>query len=279
VGDSDDTPRDRPRHRRAQTATERDLDGLRARGERADRQAAAEDGASTDSERTRKHNERKASRTHPRGVPISPDQDMVERELSGTIDVPTDYEREITQPVDMLRRRLDAEEFEVADRMRRDSDDPITMLIKGQFNLAKEVRALRVKDRSGNLEQADKMLEIRELIKHPPHEAVLALQEETERLWRAFAEMGKQIGSPRTDNKGTAWENIGRGQTVYRVGVWLAGFALTAALGSASYVIGSIRASGADEVLRAQDRHDIEELKQELKEARRALERLKDKTP
>jgi hypothetical protein len=278
MGADDDTPPGRPRRSRAQTSTERDLEGLTAR---AARHAAAEAqaGASLESERTRMHREHKARRTHPRGVPIQEHQDLVERELSGTIDVPTDHDREITQPLDMLRRRLEDDEFEVAARMRRDSDDPILMLIKGQFNLAKKMRALLVKDRSENELQADKILEIRELIKHPPHEAVLELQAETERLWRAFSEMGKQIGTPHSENKGTAWENIEDSRTAYRWGRRIAGFALSIALASAGYVVASIRASGADEVLRAQDRAAIDEQKQELRELRRELQRQKDKSP
>jgi hypothetical protein len=269
----DDTPPGRPRRARAQTSTERDIEGLTAR---AARHAAHE--ASLESERSRIHREAKARRTHPRGVAVQSPPDMVERELSGTIDVPDEHEREITQPLDMLRRQLDEEEYRVVARMKRESDDPLTQLAQGQFNLAKEIRALRLKDRSSNEEQANQILE---LIKHPPNEAVIALQEDTERIWRAFAEMGSQIGTPHTESKGkgTVWESVHRSQTLHRWATWLGGVALTAALGSVTYVVASIRASGADEVLRAQDRHDIDELKQELKEARRTIERLKDKTP
>lgn len=201
--------------------------------------------------------------------------DLVERELGG----PGEYvEPEITKPWTMLdRRNLKPAEQEIVRRSQRDSDSPATYadvvkLAAQQHDLIKDLLV----DRSSRKEQADAILE---LIKHPPNEAVTELQEDVHRIWRAFAEMGKQIGSPHSENKWTVQENIERGRTAYRWGVKLAGLALTLALGSAGYVVSSIRASGADEVIRAQDRKDLEESRQEIKDLRRVIERLKDKNP
>lgn len=221
-------------------------------------------GASLESERSAKRREHKASRTHPHGIPIP---DAVEREFGGTGEV----EHEVTEPIEVLRRSLEPEDREIIDRLRRDSDDPIIALFAGQLNLSNELRKLKIGDRSERRDQANQILE---LIKHPPHEAVLELQEDVQRIWRAFAEIGKQIGQPHTESrgKGTVWEVIHRSQTAHRIAKAVATAALTVALGSVGYVVSSIRASATEEVLRAQDR-------QEIKDLRRDLQRLKEKTP
>lgn len=197
--------------------------------------------------------------------------DHVERELGG----PGEIEPEITKPWAMLdREQLKPDELEIVRRSKRDSNDPVFFGDLAKL-AALQFRQL-IDDRSTRKEQANAILE---LIKHPPNEAVTDLQEEVKRIWRAFAEVGEQLGVPHSENKWTVQENIERGRTAYRWGVKLAGLALTLAMGSAGYVVASIRASGADEVLRAQERHDIEDLKSENKDLRRVIERLKDKTP
>lgn len=271
MSDSDDTPPGRPRARgRAQTSTERDIEGLRAR---AARHAAEE--ASLESERTRQHRERMARRTHPHGVAIP---DAVERELGGIGEI----EHEPTKPWDMLdREQLKPDELEIVRRSKRDSSDPAVFsdLAKVTALIHRCIDTL-LKDRSTRKEQADAILE---LIKHPPNEAVLELQEDVKRIWRAFAEVAEQLGTPHSESKGkgTIWESIHRSQILHRLGLRLAGVALAVATGGAGYVVASIRSSERDEVLRAQDRKDFEELKQEHRELRRAFERerLKDKTP
>jgi hypothetical protein len=214
------------------------------------------------------------SERHRRSFRTSPD--MIERELGGG--AVGEIEPEVTKPWDLLdREQLNSDELEIVRRSRRDSSDPATYadIVKITARQARHIREL-LDDRSTRKEQADAILE---LIKHPPNAAVLELQEDVKRIWRAFAEVGEQLGVPHSENKWTVQENVERGRTAYRWGYRLAGFALTLALGSATYVVAAIRSSGADEVLRAQDRHDIDELKQENKELRRSIERLKDKSP
>jgi hypothetical protein len=123
VNDDDPTPPGRPR-RRAQTATERDLEGIRARHERAQRSAAAE-AESLESERTRQHSERKAARSHAHGVPVIPDH--VERELGGPGEVAGEA-HEITEPWKTLdREELKPYEATIVERSKRNSSDPITV--------------------------------------------------------------------------------------------------------------------------------------------------------
>jgi hypothetical protein len=223
----------------------------------------------TDSER-----DRRRTRSHPFGVPIA---DHVERELGGPGEV---LGREVTGAVALLRRELDPEDLEHVQRLKRDSDigSPLEALWGANYRLSKELERLKRDDWSANKHQADAIIE---LLAHPPHQAVSELQEDVQRIWRAVAEIGKHLGTPHTESrgKGTVWESVHRSQTLHRWGVWLAGIALTSALGTVGYVIASIRASGAEEVLRAQDRQNIKDLEQENKNLWREVQRLKDKTP
>jgi hypothetical protein len=161
MSDEDPTPPGRPR-RRAQTATERDLEGMRARAER---QAAAE--ASLESERSRDHRERKAARSHALGVPAIPD--MVERELGEPQEIGA--EKEVTSPIEiLLDHELEADDLEHVRRLRRDSDDPYAMLLK----LAKRQVAKEREERSNNQERATQLLAI---LNRPPDEATRQLVE------------------------------------------------------------------------------------------------------
>lgn len=163
MGAEDETPRGRPR-RRAQTATERDLEGMRARAER---HAASE--ASLESERSRQHRDRKAARTHPQGVTSVPIPDMVERELGGPQEI--EAEGEVTSPIEiLLDRELEPDDIEHVRRLRRDSDDPYAMLLK----LAKRQVAKEQEERSNNQERATQLLAI---LNRPPDEATRQLVE------------------------------------------------------------------------------------------------------
>lgn len=244
--DDEPTPperKSRPRHR-AETATERDLKGLSAR---AARHAAAE--ASMESERTRQHKERMAACAHPREVPIP--ADMVERELGGPGEI---IDPEPTKPWAMLDRdELNDDELEILHRSRRESDSPATYkdIIKVSAKQAKYIKAL-LDDRSARKESADAVIE---LIKHPPHEAVLTLQAEVRELQDENAALRSEITEIRPVFK-----------TVQRLAYWAFGVAGTVlvAVGVFLYTRGFSEGSATTRADRME--RDVQEIRQDVRQ-------------
>lgn len=109
---------------------------------------------------------RKASRSHPHGVPAI--VDPIVRELSGGV-VPAIEEHEVTEPWALLERGLDPADMEHVSRLRRDSDDPYAHI----FKLSKELKRIKQDELSAQRAQANQLLE---LLGRPPHADVAKLQ-------------------------------------------------------------------------------------------------------
>lgn len=197
--------------------------------------AAARARALTENER-RKHAERFAS-----GVPAV---------VVGPVTEDAD-----TGPIAMLDSvELDDDDFRLVNRLRRDTPDPYTLVLKVvklNRQLRHELVALQSEEKSNNEARANQLLE---LLSRPPHEDVSALQ-------RQVAELRKQQATARK----AAW--------------WLIGALIGSLGGSVIYVVDKI-SSGAErtgawgEQLREHDRA-LRAVEQDIRDIRRE----KDKSP
>lgn len=183
---------------------------------------------------------------------------------------------EITKPIEMiLNGELSPEDYAQADAIRR-SGLGVELLV---MNLAKAFERFRKKEQSGSTEIRDAVVaaisesqrQLAELARRV--DSLAGFAGRVAALEVDGAEVREGIGERHTDTKGSIHENLSRLLGTHRTARWLAGLALTAAIGAATYVVTAIRTSGADEVRLNRAERDILNAEQEIRDIRRELRR------
>jgi hypothetical protein len=117
-----------------------------------------------------------------------------------------------TGPIATLESvELDADDFQLANRLRRETPDPYALFLKALKLIRRQrhdIKSLESKERSNNTERANQILE---LLNRPPHEDVLALQQQVADLKRFTDSQRKVLG----------WIGGGLISAVIAVGVFL----------------------------------------------------------
>lgn len=197
----------------------------------------------TDSERDARRGDLRHQRQFPRGVPV------VRPEASD----------EVTAPIELLLNGApDGEDYAQIEALRRSESDLHRLVL----NLAKALSRYRQEEKSGS-----KDIE----------KQVVAAIDETQRQITELATRVEtvrgELGERHTETKGSVHENLSKLLGTRSTARWLLGVALTAALSSVTFVVASIRSSGADEVRLGRTERDVEQCQQDIRDIRRELRR------
>ncbi|MGE5803374.1 MAG: hypothetical protein ACM358_14100 [Gemmatimonadota bacterium] len=202
----------------------------------------------TDSER----DARRHGRQWPRGVPVVRPE-------------PSD---EVTAPIELLLNGApDVEDYAQIEALRRSEADLHRLVL----NLAKALARYRGEERSGS--KAIEKQVIAAIDETQRQLGELASRVDAAAARAEVATIRTELGERHTETKGSIHENLSKLLGTRSTARWLLGIALTAALSSVTFVVASIRSSGADAIRLGRNERDIEQCQQDIRDIRRELRR------
>lgn len=202
----------------------------------------------TDSER----DARRHGRQWPRGVPVVRPE-------------PSD---EVTAPIELLLNGVpDVDDYAQIEALRRSESDLHRLVL----NLAKALARYRGEEKSGS--KAIEKQVLAAIDETQRQLAELAARVETTAPRSDLATIRSDLGERHTETKGSVHENLSKLLSTRRTAIWLLSVALTAAIGSVTYVVTEIRNSGADAIRLGRAERDIEQCQQDIRDVRRELRR------
>lgn len=204
------------------------------------------------------------------------------RGRTGVPVVMPDAADEITAPIELLLNgQLTTEDYAQIAALEQAGIDLRALIL----NLAKALSRYREEDKSGSravekqvvaaiAETQRQLGELGRRIDAVVADRVrFATQDQAAELRGGLGDVTTELGERHTETKGSVHENLSRLLSTRRTAIWLLSIALTAALGSVTYVVTEIKGSGADAVRLQRAERDLEQQQQDIRDIRRELRR------